>query len=192
MRFSPPLRGKRHGVDLLVGHTRDEHRLFTALEEVTEEQAATAVEVFAPGPYPAAEPVALYEWVLSDWLFRMPSLHLAERAAAAVHFYELTWSGVLGACHGLDVPLVFGNLTSGLPATLIDDLAAAEAVSAHMRAAWIAFATNGDPGWPTFDSGLVQIFDADPVVATYPEAESRKIWEDHTFAPLPLRTSRSG
>ena len=149
----------RHGVDLLVGHTRDEHRLFTALEEVTEEQAATAVEVFAPGPYPAAEPVALYEWVLSDWLFRMPSLHLAERAAAAVHFYELTWSGVLGACHGLDVPLVFGNLTSGLPATLIDDLAAAEAVSAHMRAAWIAFATSGDPGWPTFDSGLVQIFD---------------------------------
>jgi len=177
----------RHGVDLLVGHTRDEHRLFTALEEVTEEQAATAVEVFAPGPYPAAEPVALYEWVLSDWLFRMPSLHLAERAAAAVHFYELTWSGVLGACHGLDVPLVFGNLTSGLPASLIDDLAAAEAVSAHMRAAWIAFATNGDPGWPTFDSGLVQIFDTEPVVAPYPEVESRRIWQDHTFAPLPLK-----
>ena len=97
-----------------------------------------------------------------------------------MHFYELTWSGVLGACHGLDVPLVFGNLTSGLPATLIDDLAAAEAVSAQMRAAWIAFATNGDPGWPTFDSGLVQIFDTDPVVAPYPEVESRKIWQDHT------------
>jgi len=182
----------RPRVDLLVGHTRDEHRLFTALEEVTEEQAATAVEVFAPGPYPAAEPVALYEWVLSDWLFRMPSLHLAERADGAVHFYELTWSGVLGACHGLDVPLVFGNLTSGLPATLIDDLAAAEAVSAHMRAAWIAFATSGDPGWPTFDSGLVQIFDTEPVVAPYPEVASREIWRDHTFAPLPLRTSRSG
>ena len=109
-----------------------------------------------------------------------------------MHFYELTWSGVLGACHGLDVPLVFGNLTSGLPATLIDDLAAAEAVSAQMRAAWIAFATNGDPGWPTFDSGLVQIFDTEPVVAPYPEVESREIWQDHTFAPLPLRTSRSG
>jgi para-nitrobenzyl esterase len=180
----------RHGVDLLVGHTRDEHRLFTALDAITEEQLATAVEVFAPGPYPAAEPVALYEWILSDWLFRMPSLHLAEQATA--HFYELTWSGVLGACHGLDVPLVFGNLTSGLPAALIDDLAAAEAVSAHMRAAWIAFATTGDPGWPTFDGGLVQIFDTEPAVAPYPEVESRRIWQDHTFAPLPLRTSRSG
>ncbi len=176
----------RPGVDLLVGHTRDEHRLFTVLDEVTAEQVATAVEVFAPGPYPAAEPAQLYEWVLSDWLFRMPSLHLAELAAERTHFYELTWAGVLGACHGLDVPLVFGNLTSGQPAALIDDLAAAEAVSARMRAAWIAFATSGDPGWPTFDSGLVQVFDAEPVVAPYPEVESRAIWRGHSFSPLEL------
>ena len=84
-------------------------------------------------------------------------------------------------------PLVFGNLTSGQPAALIDDLVAAEAVSARMRAAWIAFATSGDPGWPTFDSGLVQIFDTEPVVAPYPEAESRKIWQDYSFSPLGLR-----
>ena len=93
---------------------------------------------------------------------------------------------VLGACHGLDVPLVFGNLTSGLPATLIDDLHAAEAVSARMQAAWVAFATSGDPGWPTFDTGLVQIFDTEPAVAPYPETQSRRIWRDHTFAPLEL------
>jgi para-nitrobenzyl esterase len=173
-------------VDLLVGHTRDEHRLFSLLDEVTPEQAATAMEIFAPGPYPAAEPTRLYEWILSDWLFRMPSLHLAEQAAARAHVYELTWSGALGACHGLDVPLVFGNLTGGLPSTLIDDPGAAEAVSAHMQAAWIAFATGGDPGWPTFDSGLVQLFDTAPVVAPYPETTSRRIWQDHTFAPLQL------
>ncbi len=195
--FSPVVDGEvlpstpweaRHGVDLLVGHTRDEHRLFTALDEPTEEQIASAVEVFAPGPYPAAEPVRLYEWVLSDWLFRMPSLRLAERAVGqvSVHVYELTFSGVLGACHGLDVPLVFGNLTSGQPATLIDDPVAAEAVSAHMRAAWIAFATGGDPGWPPFDSGLVQLFDSDPVVVPYPETTSRTIWRDHDFPPLAL------
>ena len=185
-----PWQARYDDVDLLVGHTRDEHRLFTVLDEVTEEQAATAAEVFAPGPYPAAEPTRLYELILSDWLFRMPSLHLAERAVAhgsgRVHGYELTWSGVLGACHGLDVPLVFGNLTSGLPATLIDDLDAAAAVSAHMRAAWIAFATSGDPGWPSFDSGLVQLFDTEPVVAPYPETQSQRIWQDHTFRPLGL------
>ena len=177
----------QHDVGLLVGHTRDEHRLFTVLEEITEEQVAAAVEIFAPGPYPAGDPTQLYEWVLSDWLFRMPSLHLGERTGA--HFYELTWSGVLGACHGLDVPLVFGNLTAGQPAALIDDLAAAEAVSARMRAAWIAFATSGDPGWPTFDTGLVQIFDTEPVVAPYPEVESRKIWQDFGFAALDVTES---
>ncbi|KAA0024070.1 carboxylesterase/lipase family protein [Antrihabitans cavernicola] len=171
---------QRHDVDIVVGHTRDEHRLFMALEgldQVTSEQLTSAMEIFAPGPYPPGETTEIYERLHSDWLFRMPSLHLAEHAAAA-YFYELTWSGVLGACHGLDVPLVFGNLTSGQPAGLIADRTAAEAVSARMRAAWIAFATDGDPGWPTFDTGLVQIFDTESVVAPYPEAESRKIWQD--------------
>ena len=84
------------------------------------------------------------------------------------------------------MPLVFGNLTSGQPAALIDDLVGAEAVSARMRAAWIAFATDGDPGWPTWDSGLVQLFDTEPAVTPYPEVESRRIWRDHDFAPLEL------
>ena len=94
--------------------------------------------LFAPGPdgarryrdaFPSAGPEALYELVHSDWLFRMPSLHLADAQAAAggrVHVYELTWpapgmGGIFGACHGLDVPLVFGNLDRGQPAMLIGD-----------------------------------------------------------------------
>ena len=134
--------GAGRDVELLVGHTRDEQRLFTAIDgllgEVTEEQAATALDVFAPGPdgarryreaFPDAGPEELYELVHSDWLFRMPSLHLAEAQAAAggrAHVYELTWpapgmGGALGACHGLDVPLVFGNLDRGQPAMLIGD-----------------------------------------------------------------------
>src|ERR671928_149959 len=74
--------------------------------------------------FPAASPDQLYELVHSDWLFRMPSLHLAEAQTAAggrAHVYELAWpapgmGGALGACHGLDVPLVFGNLNRGQPA----------------------------------------------------------------------------
>jgi len=181
----------RHGVELLVGHTRDENRLFSVLDEVTAEKVAAAEEVFAPGPYPRADPARLHDWILSDWMFRMPSLRLAERAATA-WFYELTWSGALGACHGLDVPLVFGTLTSGTPAALIDDFAAAEKVSGQMRSAWIAFATTGDPGWPTFDTGLVRLFDVHPTVAPYPEVESRRIWRDHDFDPLGLHDEGPG
>jgi len=38
--------------------------------------------------------------------------------------------GTIGGCHGLDVPLVFGNLTTGPPATLPGaDLTDAEILS---------------------------------------------------------------
>ncbi|MFJ8916544.1 carboxylesterase/lipase family protein [Amycolatopsis sp. NPDC102389] len=203
--------GAGQDIELLVGHTRDEQRLFTALDgtlgHVTPEQAATALEVFAPGPdgarryrdgFPEAGPDELYELVNSDWLFRMPTVRLAQAQATAggrAHLYELTWpapgmGGAFGACHGLDVPLVFGNLDSGLPAMLIGESPSAEAtaLSAWMRAAWTAFATHGDPGWPPYDTGrrLTQLFDARPAVTTYPEETSRLIWHDHTFAALPL------
>jgi para-nitrobenzyl esterase len=128
----------------------------------------------------------------------MPSLHLAQAQTTGggrVHVYELTWpapgmGGGLGACHGLDVPLVFGNLDRGQPAALIGEgpPPEAEALSARMRAAWTAFAANGDPGWPVFDAEqrLVQVFDTEPVVIPYPEEPSRRIWQDHDFPALPL------
>ncbi|WP_078662756.1 hypothetical protein [Streptomyces bicolor] len=49
----------------------------------------------------------------------------------------------------------------------------------------------GDRGWPAFDSDhrLVRLLDAAPTVAAYPEGASRRIWEGHTFAELPLTTT---
>lgn len=203
--------GAGRDVELVVGHTRDEQRLSTALSglvgQVGEELAAEALVTLAPRPdgarryreaFPSAGPEELYELVGSDWLFRMPSLHLAEAQASAggrVHVYELAWpapglGGALGACHGLDVPLVFGNLDRGQPALLIGSppSAEAEAVSDRMRAAWVAFATDGDPGWPAYDPDrrLTRVFDTRPEVRAYPEEESRRVWAGHTFAPLGL------
>ncbi|MGH4031183.1 carboxylesterase/lipase family protein [Actinomycetota bacterium Odt1-20B] len=213
--------GAARDIGLLVGHTRDEHRLFSALTgllgEVSAEQAEAALRIFAPEPdgarryrdaFPAAGPEELYELVHADCLFRMPTLHLAESHVAAggrAHVYELTWpapgmGGALGACHGLDVPLVFGNLDRGQPALLIGEsplaTSQAEALSARMRTAWTAFAAHGDPGWPPYDTYdtydteqcLVQLFDATPAgsACPYPEQPSRRIWQDHAFAALPL------
>jgi para-nitrobenzyl esterase len=190
-----PWRGLTGRVELMVGHTRDEQRLLTVvsgmLGTVTPEQANAAAEAFAPDPgrYRAAFPAPeeLYEVVRSDWLFRMPSLHLARAQLAAggrVFMYELTWpapgaGGMFGACHGLDVPLVFGNLTAGQPAVLIGDpTPAGRAVSRQMQDAWIAFATTGDPGWPAFDTGLTRLFDVEPAVVPYPERLSAGMWAD--------------
>ncbi|GAA4557105.1 carboxylesterase/lipase family protein [Planotetraspora kaengkrachanensis] len=203
--------GAARDVGLLVGHTRDEHRLFSLIDgvlgQVTHEQTETALHTLAPGPdgarryreaFPAAADEELYELVNADWLFRMPSLHLADAQIAGggrAHLYELTWSalesgGALGACHGLDVPLVFGNLSSGQTAMLIGDppSPAAEELSAQVRRAWTAFAVHGDPGWPPYDADrrLAQLFDTPSTVTAYPEEASRLLWRDHTFPALPL------
>lgn len=159
-------------MELLVGHNRDEYRLFLALGEqlgrITEEQATAALRMFAPGPdgersyraaFPDATPTGLYERVQTDWLFGMPSLRLAEAQTAGrgrAHLYELTWSapafgGALGACHGLDIPLLFGTYDADLghlvfAGTGVPD--EARALTARFQAAWTGFARTGNPGWP--------------------------------------------
>ncbi|MET7455808.1 carboxylesterase family protein [Streptomyces sp. NPDC005574] len=202
--------GSARDVELITGHNRDEYRLFLLLGgllgTVDEAMASTALGLFGPGPdaeqayrtgFPDASAEYLFELVQSDWLFRMPSLHLAQAQVTGggrAHVYELTWpapadGGALGACHGLDIPLTFG-VYGGLGALLVGATPSpgTEALSARFRSAWTGFATTGDPGWPAYDGErhLVQLLDAEPTVAAYPEETSRRLWEHHTFAPLPL------
>jgi para-nitrobenzyl esterase len=129
----------------------------------------------------------------------MPSLHLAEAQIAGggrAHVYELTWpapgmGGVLGACHGLDIPLLFGTFAADLGNLLFpaaEPSPEAQALSARFRASWTAFARTGDPGWPAYDTEhrSVQVLDAEPVVTAYPEEASRRLWQDYAFPALPL------
>jgi para-nitrobenzyl esterase len=207
-------RGSSSGVGLVVGHTRDEYRLFMAahgqLGQVTADQADAALRVLAPDPddyraaHPTAVPERLYELLHSDWMFRMPSLHLAEahQPHGPTHVYELTWNApgmggeVLGACHGLGLPLTFGNLTAGAAVFLIGQQPPPEAgrLSTRVRAAWTAFAATGDPGWPDYDphQRLTWVIDAEPAVRPYPEETARRLWADHPFAPVDLAVPASG
>ena len=206
--------GAGRDVPLIAGHTRNEFRLFLAmggqLGTISGEQAAQALRVLGPGPdgeqayraaFPGASAESLYELVQNDWLFRMPTLHLAEAQAAGggvAYVYELAWAapangGILGACHGLDGPLVFGNLDEGFAARLIGPppFPAAEEVSAQFRTAWTRFAATGDPGWPAYDprERRTRVFDLPPAVTAYPEETSRRLWQDHVPPqPLPLVT----
>jgi len=135
MPWQTPAAGSAKNIDLVVGHNRDEYRLFTVIagKQITEEQASAVFRLFAPGPdgeqsYRAAFPDAsageLYERVQTDWLFNMPTLHLAEAqrsGGGTAYVYELTWQapgfgGVLGACQALDIPLLFGTYGADLGA----------------------------------------------------------------------------
>ncbi|KOV66303.1 carboxylesterase/lipase family protein [Streptomyces sp. MMG1121] len=205
--------GAARDIDLLLGHNRDEFRLFMVMAglsgKITDETAAQTLRLYAPGgeageaayrsAFPDAGPERLFERVQTDWLFAMPSLRLAEAQLAGggrAHVYELTWpapdsAGVLGACHGLDVPLLFGTFGADLGALLFsrgEPTPEAERLSAFFQRAWTAFARTGDPGWPAYaaDTRPVQILDAEQRVAPYPEERIRRIWEGYDFAPLPL------
>lgn len=203
--------GAARDVELIVGHNRDECRLFIALAgqhgKVGEDEAVAALRAFGPGPdgerayraaFPAASAGQLHELVQTDWLFRMPTLRLADAQVAGggqAYLYELTWTapgngGVLGACHGLDGPLVFGTFGAHLGPLLLgpEPSDEARALADRMRASWTSFATTGDPGWPRYDPDqrLTQILDAPPSVTAYPEETSRRLWQDHAFDALPL------
>ncbi|MFF2618506.1 carboxylesterase/lipase family protein [Kitasatospora sp. NPDC058046] len=199
------------GVDLLVGHTRDEFRLFSVLSGrhggFTEEEAQRMLKAFAPTPggpdayrsaLPGATPSELLEAVGSDALFRVPSLRLAEANAAAggtSYLFELALpapalGGVLGACHGLDVPLAFGSLDSPTARQSLGDPPPPEAVrvSAELRRAWVRFATTGEPGWPAFDPELqlTRVLDARSETVRYPEQAARRIWAGHPLTAYDL------
>ncbi|MFH8980570.1 carboxylesterase/lipase family protein [Streptomyces varsoviensis] len=203
--------GRTAGIDLLAGHTRDEFRLFSVMMgrrgSYTEDDARTALDLFAPTPdgaaayraaYPRATPEELLEVVYSDALFRMPSLHLAQANQAAggtSYLFEMSLAatasgGILGACHSLDVPLAFGTLDSPAGRQLFGDRPTPEvtAASRELRQAWVRFATTCDPGWPAHRPvrDLTRVLDIESTTGPYPEAASRQIWEGHAPTPFDL------
>jgi para-nitrobenzyl esterase len=192
--------GAARDVELLIGHTRDEYRLLEAELPATDDAHAHAlIDGLTPTPgarqyreaYPTATPRRLRETALSDWLYRMPALHLAEAAesgGARVWLYELRWGfGPQGASHGLDTLLVFGTVDVNREVTAAGPSTVAEAgeLSASMRAELLAFATTGDPGWPRFRVGerSTRVYDPGRDVVPYPEAQSRALWSNQRFEP---------
>ncbi len=176
-------------VPLMTGTNRDEFNLFGALaaagftgfdESVLMARLAVRlpdcdlVDLVATyrrarqGRLPT-DPLSLYFAIETDLVFRMPAIHLAEAQAAhqpKTFMYLVTWespllAGQLGACHAVELPLVFGNLDAiDVPelAELAGNGPEAQALSAKMMDAWIAFARNGDPGhggleaWSPYDT----------------------------------------
>ncbi|RKT87732.1 para-nitrobenzyl esterase [Saccharopolyspora antimicrobica] len=193
--------GAGRDIELISGYNTDEARLFTvdfpvemadpALLAHGLRLAPSVLEEYRAG-YPGIADADLHSLLLSDQLFRMPSLWCAEGHAQAgerSYAYEFAWpsparDGALGACHGLDVPFTFGVDRSDVTEHVFSGEAPAdfEALSAAMRESWVSFATNGDPGWPAYALAdrQVRIWNTPPTVATDPVGISREIWQ-HRF-----------
>lgn len=123
--------------------------------------------------FPEATPGRVFAEIATDRFYRLPALRLAEaqaRCGARAFVYEFTWpspafEGALGACHAVDVPFVFDKLADPSFAPLLGGTPP-QPLADSMHAAWVSFATTGDPGWPEYREPrrTVHHFGASPAV----------------------------
>jgi len=188
--------GAGSAVPLLTGTATEEYRLFlvpTGMAAlVTDEGLGAILPALGIGQAvadlyranrPGASPGDVMSALITDLYFRLPGLAVAEArrgAAAPTYLYEFAWpspvSG-LGACHSLEIPFVFDNLSAEGTEMALGPTPPA-ALAERMHAAWIAFASTGEPGWRSFDDSYpVMVFDAagDGLQAD-PRGDERAIW----------------
>ena len=200
--------GSASGVDVLVGTTRDEWHLFAALdprlsgldestlrdaigELVPAGVAADALDVYRSGRS-GASPAQVVSAMMTDRIFRIPAIRLAEAHAGAggrAFMYLFSWAtpafgGRLGSCHALEIPFVFANLDRpGVPVFCGDEPPAG--LAATMNAAWARFARGGDPGgpgvegWPGYEAErrATMVLDVDCHLEDDPMAGERRLWD---------------
>jgi para-nitrobenzyl esterase len=186
-------------IDVMVGTTADEWRLFLvatgAIEHVTAEALAGAVAAYGLpveatlAAYRAAHPNAgagdLLAAIQTDWWMRIPAIRLADahaKSTSATYMYEFAWrspqfNGLLGACHSLEIAFVFDTLGNGTEPLLGTD--PPQQLADTMHAAWVAFAASGDCGWPKYDLSrrATMRFDTTSEVVDDPRAAERALWE---------------
>ncbi|MDT5015569.1 MAG: para-nitrobenzyl esterase [Mycobacterium sp.] len=190
--------GSARDVELLIGHNRDEYNWVIGADVIAPDDAERALRLLPPdghayrAAFPDADHRELYELVCSDFVYRMPTLHIARAHAAAggtTFLYEFCFdASPIGSAHTAEIPLVFGTLGSPVGKALYGTSPEADAVSREMRDAWRSFATNGDPGWPAYDpvEQLTRVIDAPSRTDRYPEQTSQQIWANHRFDPFTL------
>jgi len=142
--------GNEANVPLIAGSNADEGSVFTAdlpfktvahYRAYLANQYPNAVELLF-SLYPAADEAQFHSAatrIMTDYLAGsaryLARLHSAVNAKSFVYHFTHS-SGPLGAFHTSEVPFAFGTAPGDL--------------SKAMSAAWLRFATTGDPGWPAY------------------------------------------
>jgi para-nitrobenzyl esterase len=198
--------GRGRDVDLVIGTTSDELRLFEDPGSATLERdelvrrlarqagedgpvdAERAADLYLDALGPDATPGDVWERVRTDTMMRVPSLHVAEAQAAHnpnTFVYRFDWrSPRIGAAHATDIPFTFGTFDREGWADAVGADDRAERLGADIRAAWAAFARDGDPShpgigrWPRYDprERATMLFDFESRVVTDADAVPLAVW----------------
>jgi para-nitrobenzyl esterase len=197
-------RGASATVDLLIGTNSQEMNLYyvpTGLLNriASDEQVCASIGGLHPQPEkliaayrasrPGASPGELFSAIMTDWMFSIPSVRLAEAHAphtGGTYLYEFAWpspafGGTLGACHGLELGFVFDTLdTPGLtgPQGMVGEHPPVE-LARRMHSTWITFAKTGDPGWAPYNTQQRQVMriSATWEILTDPRLAERQAWD---------------
>ena len=164
-------------VQVIIGTNRDEARAIVAGSPVAERAGREQVDGYLQSALGAcaarryqqrlstSRPASVLADAMTEAAFTRPSLQFAAQAAqagASVWAYQLDWAPAgspLGACHCLELPLVFGTGRAWASAPMLagtdEGDASRDQVARQMRAAWLSFARHGHPGpgswWPAYD-----------------------------------------
>ncbi|MEW2067855.1 carboxylesterase family protein [Streptomyces sp. NPDC007346] len=191
--------GTAAGIDLLMGTTTEEYRLWFVPGGLTERISGLKLRLAllkfrVPGATartyranrPDATPGELLGALATDLLLRVPLNRLADARAgaeASTYVYEFGWPSPvqrLGACHALELGFVFDTLAH--PDTMaLTGPEAPQGLADAMHRAWVDFATTGDPGWPSWDASQpVQLFGPDgPALVLAPRDDELRGWEPY-------------
>jgi para-nitrobenzyl esterase len=136
---------------------------------------------------------ALLGAIQGDMRFRIPAIRFAEAYRARnerVFMYLFTYAspamrGALGACHGLEIPFVFGTIDKPLQDRFAGKGPVVQALSEQMMDAWISFARNDAPGhprlgdWPPYEPErrATMVVDKQSGLQFAPFDEEREVWD---------------
>jgi para-nitrobenzyl esterase len=197
-------------VPIIVGGTLDEFKLVVTMDleaaaldesgllarfvpEFGEEKARALINAYRKGRasrHETTSPTELYWAIVSDQMFSVPGVRVAEAHGtneASTFMYQVRWAGGhprLGACHSVDLALMFGTLTLPGMGVLSGAGPDAQALAHHIQDAWAAFARTGDPShprlppWPKYNTTqrATMIFDRTCYVTEGPSAQERVAW----------------
>lgn len=134
------------GVEVLIGHTSEEARLFLPRSPYLSQLARV--------PLVGAAAVRAIDWVVTETVYAKAARRFARRHARAggkAHRYVLSWhapGNIFGAAHTVDLPLLFGNRNTWDGVGLIAGASWDEvnAAGRELRALWARFARGDDLG----------------------------------------------
>ena len=196
--------GKAAGIDVMIGTNKDEATILAIKRIGVTPKNAAALQPYLDNMEPEARNRILTTYkryprkrgimdLTSDGIFVMPSIRFSESQGnfASTYMYRFDWSSPLlrmvglRACHGVELPFVFGNFDKGIGKWLTAgaNKKTVHRISGQVQQRWVNFARYGNPDsnseWKKYnpDGRYTMIFDKKTYLSSDPSGLQRKAWQ---------------